>query len=148
MAKSGWDQPLDMQLRFKLNDLNSLIKQYTPVGNHSHDQGVKYTNFAPRTGGRLKRSWKLSKSDGISLLPDGKGVSIRNKLPWAMPTVMGRKPNTISGKIMRWSGGFARSVRHPGYGPNDFLERAVSDWWGKKVQIKWRGKSGAKAVAD
>ncbi len=154
MTKPGWDQPLDLQWRCKLNDLNSILKQLTPVGKHLHDQLVPYTHFKPRTGGRLKRSWHLSKSDGISLDASGNGISIKNKLPYARAVSAGAPAQTISGKLMAWYQGgkvnVRRYVQQPARKANDFIERAVKQFWNvKHVSIRWRGGKGKpKAVAE
>lgn len=146
---SSWSQPLDIRLRMNLVELRRDLMQESPVGDHSHDRGVAYKGFTPRTGGRVKRGWKLSRNDGISLSADKSAVILRHPHAHAFYVDRGFSPRAVSGKNMGWNSGgetWRKSRRGYTVPGKEYIREAVRKWAGQDIAVEWRGPRDAKAV--
>ena len=131
-VKSGWDKPLGFRYEMKLAELFSAIRQYTPVGTHSHDQisGSYHAAGFPRSGGRLKR--EVGKLGNYKAPKDKNKVTINYNLPYAAILEFGGRVGAVVNKLMGWhsSGGDVVRRNRRGYTLQGigYIDRGAQDW--------------------
>ena len=134
--------------KFNLNRLVMFLKRRSPVGDHSHDRLMNhaYSRFQPRTGGSLRRGWRLGRGDGVHLEGRGKKVVVfGHKEPQASILHHGaRIRNQAKGKFMMWNQGGTDVLTKSGrkgftIKRDDYIDEAWDDFVRdqKGIQIDW-----------
>ena len=128
---SGWNKPLNHRWDMDLVGLRSELINFSPSG---------------KTG-KLKRSWKLHKTLGISKNPKGDGVTIRNELVYSRQRDRGGIIRAQKAEYLHFQvNGQWVKVKSVTQRRTDFVRKAVDKWVGNPRSIKARwGKVGTRS---